>query len=73
MQQPEAGRLDREGVGVDRGDERAAIHIAADGAGFLDLGDRADARDHGRSGRRQLDGLTGEALAVLDDQQVCPS
>ena len=43
-----------EGVGVDGGDERAAVDVAGDRAGLLDLGDRVDAADHGRGGLGQL-------------------
>ena len=68
--QAEAGRLDAEGVGVDRRDQRAAVGVSAGGAGVLHLRDRADAADH--AGRRlgQLGGLAEEGLAVGDGQQV---
>src|SRR5262249_53861175 len=43
--QAEAGRLDGQAVGVDGGDQRAAVDLGVDGAGVLDGGDRGHAGD----------------------------
>ena len=53
-QQAEAGGLDGEGVGVDGGDERAAVDVAGDRSGLLHLGHPVDAADHGRGRCGQL-------------------
>ena len=67
----EAGGLDGQGVGVDRGDVGAAVGVgAADRPGALHLLHTADTADHGRRRGGQLGGAAGEALAVADGEQV---
>ena len=58
-------------VGVDGGDERAAVDVrAADRPRELDRAHAADAGDHAGSGGGQLGGLAGQRLPVGDGQQV---
>ena len=71
--QLEAGRLHGDGVGVNDGDERAAVDVrAADRPRELDRADAADAGDHAGSGGGEFGGLAGQRLSVGDGQQVGP-
>ena len=69
--QCQAGGLHGQGVGVDRGDQRAAVGgDVADGAGVIHGGDRPDARDHAGCGDREFGGVAAEGLPVGDGEQV---
>src|SRR5262245_7004257 len=69
--QPGACSLDRQRVGVDRGDQRAAVGVGVvDGAGVGDLGDGADPADQPRGGRGQIGGLPENGMPVGDGEQV---
>jgi hypothetical protein len=69
--QPEAGRIDGQGVGVDGGDERAAVGAGArDGADVLHGVDAGQPGDHAGGGGVQFGGAAGDGLPVLHGQQV---
>jgi hypothetical protein len=71
LRQVQAGSLHRQGVGVDGGDQRAAVGVdVADGTSALHLGDTGQPGDHSRRGVGQLGGAAGEVLAVGDREQV---
>ena len=70
LRQAEARRLHREGIRVDRRDERAAVDVDGRRAGVLDLLDGTDAGDHAGGRERQLGCLPEEGLAVRDGEQV---
>ena len=67
---PRLGGFDAEGVGVDGGNQRAAVDAGAGGARGLDGIDPGEAADHRGGVQRQFGGLAAEPLAVLDRQQV---
>ena len=69
--QAQGGRLDAEGVGFDRGDERGLVDVdAADGAGVLDSGDAGQSGDHAWRRFGQLSDTAGQGLPAGCGQQV---
>jgi len=71
LEQAEAGRLHGQRVGVDDGDERAAVDIrVTDIGGVLDGGDSGDPPDHGRGLLGEFCGLAEQGGAVADGKHV---
>src|SRR5215469_5342846 len=68
--QAEAGCLDGQAVGVDGGDQRAAVDRGIDRPAVLDGGDRVHPGDHGRGGFGQFGGAAEHVLPVGDGEQV---
>ena len=71
--QAQAGGGDGQRVGVDRGDQRAAVGVgAADRAGVLDGGDAGQLADHARRGVGQLGGPPEKVCPLVTVSRLVP-